>query len=175
MAPTPSMQAPATTRETGTMENYLTNHPKVADELHNNPSLINNPQWLSQHPEVNNWMSSHPNMKADAASHPDQFVNHTERETLNRDRKELNKTDSFLSQHPALANQLSKNPNLVDDPKFVADHPALQNYMKDHPGVAQEWKDHPEGFAEAARANERYNRTGKVPPYNHPAKTSAKK
>jgi hypothetical protein len=161
--PTPSSGSPATGSETGTMEHYLNNHPKVADELHNDPSLINNPQWLSQHPVVQNWMNKHPNVKEDAATNPKEFVNHTEHETLNTDRHALNSTDDYLSKHPALAKQLNENPKLVDDPKFLADHPSLNNYLKEHPGTADEWKSHPNTFADAARANERYNKTGQVP------------
>ena len=172
-ATTPANGAP-TTGETDTMEKYLTNHPRVADELHNDPSLINNPQWLAKHPVVQNWMNTHQNVKQDAATNPKNFVNNTEHETLNRDRKAMNNTDEYLSKHPGLAKQLNENPRLIDDPKFLAEHPSLNNYMKDHPGVANEWKSHPEAFADAARADARYNRTGKVPPINHP-RTSAKK
>lgn len=171
---TPALEAPPTTAENDTMDHYLTNHPRVADELHNNPSLINNPQWLAQHPEVQNWMNTHPNVKADAVTNPKSIVNQTERQTLNTDRRALNNTDNFLSQHPGMAKQLNANPNLVDDPKYLAAHPALQSYLKDHPAIASEWKNHPEAFADAARADERYNKTGRVPPVAH-TKPVAKK
>ena len=118
--PTPNPEAPANGHETNTMENYLTNHPKAADELHNNPSLINDPSWLAKHPNVQNYMNNHPNLKADAASNPNQFVNHTEHETLNRDRASMNRTDDFLSKHPETAKELSKDPSLIDNPKYLA-------------------------------------------------------
>jgi hypothetical protein len=167
-APTPVPGGAPTTGETDTMEHYLTNHPKVADELHNDPSLINNPQWLAKHPVVQNWMNTHQNVKQDAASNPQNFVNHTEHETLNTDRRAMNNTDEYLSKHPALAKQLNENPRLIDDPKFLAAHPSLQNYMNEHPSVANEWRAHPEAFADAARADERYNKTGQVPHINQP-------
>jgi hypothetical protein len=173
-APTPVPGGAPTTGETDTMEHYLTNHPKVADELHNDPSLINNPQWLAKHPVVQNWMNNHQNVKADAASNPKNFVNHTEHETLNNDRRAMNNTDEYLSKHPALAKQLNENPRLIDDPKFLAAHPSLDNYLKDHPGTANEWKSHPEAFADAARADERYNKTGQVPRVNQPRPVAKK-
>lgn len=178
MSPATGITSPAsapTTPETNTMEHYLTNHPQVADELHNNPSLINNPQWLAQHPEVNNWMTNHPNVKADALSNPQSFVNHTERETLTKDRRQMNNTDEFLSKHPEMAKQLNANPNLIDDPKYLSQHPGLQNYLNEHPGIANEWKNHPQAFADAARADERYNKTGQVPPVGHQTKAAVKK
>lgn len=168
----PSPNLGPTTGQTDTMEHYLTNHPKVADELHNDPSLINNPQWLAQHPTVQNWMSRHPDVKQDALRDPNQFVHHTERETLTKDRRAMNGTDEFLSKHPEMAKQLNENPKLIDSPAFRADHPQLNNYLKEHPGLADEWKNHPEEFAKAARADARYNRTGQKPHINHPRATA---
>lgn len=49
----------------------------------------------------------------------------------------------FLGQHPELREQLNKNPNLINDPKFVSEHPDLQKYMQDHPKIADHWKAHP--------------------------------
>ena len=49
----------------------------------------------------------------------------------------------FLGQHPELREQLNKNPNLVNDPKFVSEHPELQKYMQDHPKIAAHLKAHP--------------------------------
>lgn len=172
MSPQPN--AGPTTGQTDTMEHYLNNHPKVADELHDNPSLINNPQWLAQHPTVKNWMNSHPDVKQDALHNPNQFVNHTERETVEKDHQALNGTDKFLSTHPEVANQLKQNPSLIDNPQYRADHPELNNYLKEHPGVADEWKSHPEWFTKAAEANAHYNKTGQTPRINR-AKPTPKK
>lgn len=169
----PSPNAGPTGGQTDTMEHYLTNHPRVADELHNNPSLINDPQWLAQHPQVNNWMNKHPDVKQNAVGNPNEFVHHTERETLNKDRAAMNGTDKFLASHPDVAKQLNQNPSLIDNPQFRADHPQLNNYLKEHPGVADEWKNHPEWFAKAARADARYNKTGQVPNINHPRSATA--
>lgn len=173
-APTTSPTTPPTAPENDTMEHYLTNHPKVAEELHNDPSLINNPEWLAKHPNVQHWMNTHPNVKADAAANPNKIVNQTENKTLYRDRTAVTHTDDFLSKHPEMAKQLNANPKLIDDPKYLAEHPALDKYLAAHPEVRSEWQNHPEAFAKAARADERYNKTGKIPPVGH-EKTTAKK
>ena len=148
--------------QTGSMEHYLNNHPEEAKELHENPSLINDPNWLAKHPTVQHWMNSHPNVKQDAIHNPNDFVHHTERETVDKDHRNLNSTDRFLSRHPDVAKQLNENPKLIDDPQYRADHPELNNYLNKHPGVADEWKRHPNEFAKAVRANGNYNRTGHV-------------
>src|SRR5580693_582372 len=146
-----------TTAETNSMDHYLNNHPDVAKQLHDNPSLINNPQWLAQHPNVQNYMNSHPAMKTDAATHPGEFVNHTERHDLAADHKALNGTDAFMKNHPKVADELKANPKLVDDPNYLAKHPELDNYLAKHPEVRQEAMAHPDAFAKAAEDNSKYN------------------
>lgn len=169
-----SPMAGPTNGQTDSMERYLNNHPKEAEELHKDPSLINNPQWLAQHPTVKSWMDKHPNVRQDAIRNPNNFVHQTERETVVKDHQALNSTDRYLEKHPDVARDLNKDPKLIDNPQFRASHPGLNNYLNQHPGVAQEWKDHPERFAEAARANERYDRTGQVPHVHH-ARREARK
>jgi hypothetical protein len=50
----------------------------------------------------------------------------------------------LLGQHPEMREELNKNPNLVNDPKYVANHPELQQYMQQHPDIAQHLKAHPQ-------------------------------
>jgi hypothetical protein len=39
---------------------YLANHPKTAEELQANPSLIYNSKWRSKHPHFEEWVNNHP-------------------------------------------------------------------------------------------------------------------
>ncbi|MGA8868211.1 MAG: hypothetical protein WB510_14650, partial [Candidatus Sulfotelmatobacter sp.] len=47
-------------------------------------------------------------------------------------RREVAIMDEFLDKHPEIAEQLQKDPKLIDDQKWVANHPALQDFMADH-------------------------------------------
>ena len=170
-SPDPAMTAP-TTGETNTMDHYLNNHPDVAKELHDNPSLINNQQWLAAHPKVQDYMSSHPSLKTDAVAHPDQFVNHTERQDLERDHRALNSTDAFMKNHPEMASELKSNPKLIDDPKYLAQHPELDNYLAKHPDVRRAAQAHPDYFAKAAERNNQYNQNHQ---HNSPRPAAARK
>jgi hypothetical protein len=159
----PPMVNPTGT-ETDSMDHYLNNHPGVANELHNNPSLINDPQWLASHPKVQNYMNDHPAMKTDAANNPAGFVHQTEHHDLVSDHRALNSTDSFMKNHPQVAQELKNNPKLVDDPKYLAQHPELDNYLAKHPEIRKEAQAHPDSFAKATEANNKYNNTHKIPP-----------
>jgi hypothetical protein len=52
-------------------------------------------------------------------------------------------TDHYLDRHPEVAEQLQRHPGLVDDPRYVANHPGLHEYLAAHPVARAEWKSHP--------------------------------
>jgi phage-related protein len=54
--------------------------------------------------------------------------------------------DAFMDRHPEIAEQVRKDPSLVDNRKFVADHPELQQFLQEHPGVREEMKENPNAF-----------------------------
>lgn len=139
------------------MNNYLVTHPGVADELHKDPSLINNPTWLASHPEVQNFMTKHPDLQKTAASNPNAVVNRAETSGLKDAHHGLNETDHYLSQHPEMAKQLAANPKLIDDPKFLAEHPGLDQELKTHPEIRQDAMQHPDLFKKAVERNNTYN------------------
>jgi len=63
--------------------------------------------------------------------------------------------DWFMDRHPEIAEQLRKDPSLIDNRKWMADHPALQEFLENHPGVREEFKENPNAFM---RHEERYDR-----------------
>ena len=158
----PTIQAPSG-REQNQMDRYLTNHPEAAKELHENPSLINDPKWLGQHPDVQKYMVQHPNLKQSAVSNPKSLVNNTERHTIQQDHRMMTNTNHYLDQHPEIRNELKNNPKLIDDPKYLAAHPDLSKELAEHPEIRQEAMNHPKDFKKAAEATGRYNK-------NHPQK-----
>lgn len=163
VAQTTTDPAPPTGTEQNQMDKYLTNHPTAAQELNKNPGLINDPTWLSKHPDVQRYMSQHPNLKQSAAANPNSIVHSTEKTALARDHQQLNESNKYLSEHPEIRQQLKNNPKLIDDPKYLADHPGLDKELKTHPEIRQEAMSHPNDFKKASEANGQYNR-------NHPRK-----
>jgi hypothetical protein len=69
------------------------------------------------------------------APNPDQITS--------RDIAEMNQ---FLDSHPEIREQLRKDPSLIDNRGWVADHPALQEYMQNHPQMADAFRAHPDMF-----------------------------
>ncbi len=60
----------------------------------------------------------------------------------------MTKLGRFLDRHPEIAEQLRKDPSLVNDKRFVKEHPALQEFFKQHGGAAQDLHQNPAAFME---------------------------
>ena len=139
-----------TTRgELDRFDNYLDSHPQVAKDLRQNPSLVNDPQFVNNHPGLKNFLATHPGVREETKENPQQFMNRERRFERNGgdiSRGELARTDNYFDKHPEVAKELSKNPRLVDDPQYVANHPGLKDFLEDHPKVREDIKSHPNAF-----------------------------
>jgi hypothetical protein len=45
------------------LQNFMSSHPKVARQLHDNPSLINDPDWVRSHPNLHEYLRDHPDAR----------------------------------------------------------------------------------------------------------------
>lgn len=70
---------------------------------------------------------------------------------------------SFFDSHPNVARALRQNPSLIDDPNWVAQHPALQHYLNTHPNVRHDFKDHPYWFMHSAEKEQPKTKPGPGP------------
>lgn len=149
-------------REVVMMNDFLKNHREVAEQLQKDPKLIDNPKWVASHPQLQSFLADHPEVREAFDKHPDAFMRDEDR--LSRDdrdrsditRREVASMDQFLDKHPEISEQLQKDPKLIDDKKWVANHPELQQFMTDHPEVRQQFDEHPYAFM---RDENRYERS----------------
>jgi hypothetical protein len=136
-----------TRRDVVDMDHFLDNHPEVAEELRRDPSLIDNNKWVSAHPELQNYLQEHPQIADAFRSNPNQFMHDEDRMDRNDiSRRDVADMDRFLDSHPEIAEQLRKDPSLVDNHKWVAAHPALQDYLQKHPQIADAFRSNPNQF-----------------------------
>jgi len=59
-----------------TTDNYLSSHPEVAQQLNQNPKLIDNPQYIAQHPGLHQYLEKHPHARHEWRSHPYRYMRH---------------------------------------------------------------------------------------------------
>jgi hypothetical protein len=159
-----------TTRQLADMDNFLDGHPEIAEQLRKDPSLVNNREFVENHPALGEYLEKHPGVREELRENPNAFMHQEnrydrreERREGDRDmrgdrditRRELAGMDRFLDSHPEMAEQLKKDPSLINNREFVENHPALQEYLQKHPEVREEVKENPNAFMQR---EERYDR-----------------
>ncbi|MFZ3341529.1 MAG: hypothetical protein WA213_11640 [Terriglobales bacterium] len=171
VAPTPMPRGgDITGRDVAEMDHFLDQHPEIAEQLRRDPSLIDNGRFVTDHPALQDYLQMHPNVRKEFDGNPNAFMHAEERydrpgydrpgdERGHYDygitREELASMDGFLDKHPEIAEQLRRDPSLIDNRRFVTDHPALEEYLQAHPRVSAEFHEHPDVFM---HDEERYDR-----------------
>jgi hypothetical protein len=154
-----------TERDVAEMDHFLDHHPEIAEQLRKDPALIDNAKFVEDHPALAQYLQEHPGVRKEFDSNPNAFMHAEERYDRSREagghynfgitREEVASMDNFLDKHPEIAEQLRRDPSLIDNKRFVADHPALQEYLQEHPRVSAEFHEHPNAFM---HDEERYDR-----------------
>src|ERR1700722_882704 len=160
-----SVQDNDTTRqELARFDQFLDDHPEIAEQLRRDPSLVDNPEYEKSHPELQSYLENHPNIREEIKENPNAFMrkeDRYDRHEGDRDRDhdttrgELARFDQFLDSHREIAEDLRKDPSLVNDAQYAKNHPALQAYLTDHPQIREEIKENPDAFM---RLESRYDR-----------------
>jgi hypothetical protein len=138
-------------------DEFLNSHPEIADQLRRDPSLVNNEEYVKDHPALQTYLQDHPAISQQMKQDPNAFMREADRLDRRDDnrgpndanRRELDSFNHFLDGHTEIAEQLRKNPSLLDNGQFVQNHPALQTYLQDHPGVREAVKENPNGVMHA--------------------------
>jgi hypothetical protein len=174
----------ANRRELANFDRFLDNHRETAEQLRRDPSLIDNPQYMKDHPELQSYLRDHPAIRQQIKDNPDAFMRAEDRydhsednrsHDLDRDdragdreRSELASFNQFLDSHRETGEQLRKNPSLADNQQFLKDHPALQSYLRDHPAVREQLRQDPDAFMQReARYDRREDDINRDGTYDH--------
>lgn len=133
---------------------YLDEHPEIAERLARNPHLVDNPQFLANHPGLDEYFSHHPEVREELQNHPDRFMareHYYEKYGEHDGAHPLATTDRYMDSHPEVAQQLNRDPALVDNRGYVDSHPGLHEYLENHPVARRDWKSHPFRYMTAER------------------------
>jgi hypothetical protein len=148
-------------------DQFLDTHRETAEQLRKDPSLVDNDEFVRNHPALQTYLHDHPELREQLKSSPNAFMHQEERYDRHDDdrdrinREELGHFDQFLNTHRETAEQLRKDPSLVDNQDFLQHHPALQTYLQEHPELRQQLKQDPNAFMQQEARYSRYdNREG---------------
>jgi len=148
-------------QELANFDHFLDSHPEIAEQLRRNPSLVDDRDFVKNHPALQTYLEDHQGVSQALKDNPNGFMqaeNHYDRNEDNRDRdrQEFANFDRFLDSHREIAEQLRKNPSLIDDPSFVRNHPALKTYLQDHPQFRDQLRQDPNIFAQEEARNDHH-------------------
>ena len=141
--------------EVASMDQFLDSHDQIERELRNNPSLINNVDYLNKHPELRAFLSSHQEVREEFTENPSLFMNRegqyerTEfRGDTDRDmnQQDVATMDSYLDKHSDEARDLQAYPARVNDSDYLEHHKDLGSFLKKHPQVRAEFTENPRAF-----------------------------
>jgi hypothetical protein len=193
LATTPVAASPIQDRDNGVtrpeIENFdvfLDGHAALARQLRSNPTLVNNEEFLENHPALQRYLENHPNLREELRENPRAFARRSERfegpearrpagdRDLDIARGERAGLDMFLDNHSDIARQLSKDPSLADNPQYVKAHPELQQFLQTHPELRAELSENPQSVLGAEQRLERQESRGDVAGFDvfldhHPA------
>src|SRR5262245_27288140 len=138
-----------TRQELLNFDRFLDSHPAIEQDLKKTPALVNDPAYLSAHPELKEFLSTHPGVREEIRENPRIFMNREQQfDKSGRDitRQELQNFDGFLDAHPNIEQDLKKNPKLLNDATYLSAHPDLKQFLDTHPGVRAEASENPRIF-----------------------------
>lgn len=142
--------------ELSNMDRFMDAHPEIAEQLRKNPSLVNNKDFVGDHPALQQFLASHPGVREEYKENPNAFMSqerrydHRENSPLRHDgdvtRDELSSFHEFLEGHNTIATELSKNPSLANNEEYLQNHSALRDYLNSNPKVREELHESPQSF-----------------------------
>lgn len=150
----------ATRQEFARFDQFLDSHREIGEQLRRNPTLVNDPQFLKDHPALQTYLQDHPRIATQLTDDPNTFMRGEKRYDRREDngdmrRQEMARFDQFLDSHKNIDAQLRRDPSLINSEQFLKDHPELQSYLQDHPRTREAITQDPNGFM---RSEERYDR-----------------
>src|SRR5260221_14666892 len=114
-------------------DQFLDKHRELAEQVRKDPSLLDNQQFLKDHPDLQKYLWNHPGVREEVKENPTAFMHAENRYDRQEDagareatREKLSSFDQFLDKHREIAEQVRRNPALLDNQQFLKDHPELQ-------------------------------------------------
>lgn len=163
----------ATRRELANFDQYLDSHREVAEQIRKNPSLVDNQEFLKDHPSLQSYLQDHPAVRQELKNNPNAFMQEEAR--YDRREDEMNRGDrardfdrnhsasfgEFLGAHANISEQLSKDPSLAKRDDYLKDHPELRDYLNAHPEVREDLMNDPQNFVKSAQQFNNNGQAGK--------------
>lgn len=133
--------------EVASMDQFLDTHSTIAQQLQANPSLINSPKYLNEHPELRDFLNDHPQVREEFTENPSYFMQRENQyEKTENGQSGVAAMDAYLDKHHDEARDLNAYPARVNDSDYLAHHKDLEDFLKKHPDVRRDFTSNPSAF-----------------------------
>src|SRR5258706_6206431 len=61
------------------MDRFMDSHPEIAEQLRKDPSLVNNKEFVENHPALQQFLAEHPGVREEYKENPNAFMHREER------------------------------------------------------------------------------------------------
>ncbi|MGB6075938.1 MAG: hypothetical protein WBG29_09905 [Candidatus Acidiferrales bacterium] len=129
------------------MGQFFDSHADIEKQLQSNPELINSQSFQQQHPGLQDFLNSHPQVQAQFDASPAVFMN---AEIRFQGGPGVVAMDEFLSAHPEVTKQLEANPSLINNPKYLQNHPELRDVLNNNSQLREWFTQNPSNFLKVA-------------------------
>ena len=153
-------------QELANFDRFLDSHREIAEQLRKDPFLVNNQEFVKNHPALQTYLQEHPELRAEIKENPNAFMQQEARydrgeNGMNRDadHRPFARFGEFLGSHSNIAQQLSKDPSLVKNQEYMENHPELREYLSANPDVRQGLMENPQSFVRHAQPFSNSNKT----------------
>lgn len=154
-----------TRRELANFDHFMDSHPEIAEQLRKNPSLVDNREFVEQHPALHDYLQDHPAVREEIRENPNAFMHKEEKyeRTENRHEGDMHgdrdrdmhgasaSFGEFLGAHSGIAAQVSNDPSLLKNQEYLGSHPELQEYLKAHPDAQAQLQANPDSFIKSSQ------------------------
>jgi hypothetical protein len=144
--------------EVANFDRFLDGHREIAEQVRKDPSLLDNRNFVQNHPALQSYMQDHPGVRDQIRQDPNGFMR--QEDALNRD-SNLRDRDpmhdhmmdfgGWLHSHPDIQKDVAKDPSCVKDHDYMQNHAELVAYLNDHPDVRTELMANPQSFVHGAQ------------------------
>ncbi len=157
----------ATRKELAQFDRFADSHREIGEQLRKDPSLVNNKEFVENHPALQAFLQEQPGIRDEVKENPNAFIRQEDRFDRHEDTHDSDATrghlasfGEFLGGHSTVAQQVSKNPSLVTDKEYLKSHPELHEYLNAHPDVRDEMAQNPQSFVKSAQQFNNNNNGG---------------
>ena len=111
---TPQTQTSDTTRrQLADFDRFLDSHAEVASQLRQDPTLVNNPEFVENHGELQEYLQQHPEVREEIKENPNAFKNRKqryERHDADSDRRDNDNDSEDRREEHKSADKLAARP-----------------------------------------------------------------